>query len=414
MTKTSESAGASGGNPAIQATGPLQGLRVIELGVLLAGPFCGQLLGDLGAEVIKIEPPGQGDPMRDWGTIKPEGQGLWFSIVARNKKCITANLRTPDGQQILKDLVAQADFLVENFRPGTMEKWGLGYDVLAAINPRLIMVRVSGYGQTGPSSHKAGYASVGEAMGGLRYVMGEPDRMPSRAGISIGDTLAATYATIGALAALEHRHKTGRGQVVDSAIYESCFAMMESLIPDYQFGGHIRERSGSVLPKIAPSNIYPASDGMLIIAANQDSVWRRLADLMGRPELGLDPKYADHSARGEHQSELDAIISDWTKVQTCDALEALCEVGGVPCGRIYRAPDMLTDAQFIARDAIIEVEHPVLGPFKMQNVFPKLSETPGNVRWTGPEMGSHTDDVLGNMLGYDAARIKALKVAGTI
>jgi crotonobetainyl-CoA:carnitine CoA-transferase CaiB-like acyl-CoA transferase len=387
---------------------------VIELGVLLAGPFCGQLLGDLGAEVIKIEPPGQGDPMRDWGTIKPKGQGLWFPIVARNKKCITANMRTPEGQQILKDLVAEADFVLENFRPGTMEKWGLGYDVLSAINPGIIMIRVSGYGQTGPSSHKAGYASVGEAMGGLRYVMGEPDRMPSRAGISIGDTLAATYATIGALAALEHRRKTGRGQVVDAAIYESCFAMMESLIPDFQFGEYVRERTGSILPKIAPSNIYPASDGMLIIAANQDTVWRRLAELMGRAELADDPRYATHIARGEHQGELDVIIGAWTQAQTCEALEAACEAGGVPCGRIYRAPEMLADEHFAAREAIVEVEHPVLGAFKMQNVFPKLSETPGNVRWTGPDMGSHTLDVLHDILGYDDTKIEALRSANAI
>jgi formyl-CoA transferase len=397
-----------------QATGPLTGLRVIELGVLLAGPFCGQLLGDMGAEVIKIEPPGQGDPMRDWGTIKPEGQSLWFSIVGRNKKCITVNLRTPQGQEILRDLVTKADFIVENFRPGTMEKWGLGYDVLSAINPRIIMIRVSGYGQTGPSSHKAGYASVGEAMGGLRYVMGEPDRMPSRAGISIGDTLAATYATIGALSALEHRHKSGRGQVVDAAIYESCFAMMESLIPDYQFGDYIRERTGSFLPKIAPSNIYPASDGMLIIAANQDTVWRRLADVMGTPYLADDPRFATHSARGDNQHEIDALISSWSITQTCDDLEALCENGGVPCGRIYRAPDMLDDPHFEAREAIITVEHPILGPFKMQNVFPKLSETPGNVRWTGPQLGSHNKEILQDLLGYDEPKCATLKALGAI
>jgi formyl-CoA transferase len=276
------------------------------------------------------------------------------------------------------------------------------------------MIRVSGYGQSGPSSHKAGYASVGEAMGGLRYVMGEPDRMPSRAGISIGDTLAATYATIGALAALEHRRKTGLGQVVDSAIYESCFAMMESLIPDFQFGNHVRERTGSFLPKIAPSNIYPASDGMLIIAANQDTVWRRLADVMGRPELGNDPKYATHIARGEHQGELDALISRWSEGLTCAELETACEAGGVPCGRIYRAPEMLDDPHFQAREAIVEVEHPVLGPFKMPNVFPKLSQTPGNVRWTGPEMGSHTDEVLKEILGYDDQKLASLKAAKVI
>ncbi|OYU76571.1 MAG: formyl-CoA transferase [Alphaproteobacteria bacterium PA3] len=397
-----------------EATGPLKGLRVIELGVLLAGPFCGQILGDLGAEVIKVEPPGQGDPLRDWGTVKKDGHGVWFPIVARNKKCITLDLRQAEGQEVLKDLVKKADFLLENFRPGTLEKWGLGYDVLSAINPGLIMIRVSGYGQTGPNSPKAGYASVGEAMGGLRYVMGEPDRMPSRAGISIGDSLAATYAAIGALAALEHRRNTGRGQIVDSAIYEACFAMMESLVPDYHFGGYIRERTGSFLPKIAPSNIYPASDGMLILAANQDTVWRRLAEAMGQPELADDPRFLTHVARGENQAELDALVSAWSIQMTCTELEAICEAHGVPCGRIYRAPDMMADPHFAAREAIVTVEHPELGPFPMPNVFPKLSGTPGNVRWTGPELGSHTDEVLAHMLGYDADRIATLKKSGVI
>ncbi|MFM1977343.1 MAG: hypothetical protein RL145_2189 [Pseudomonadota bacterium] len=397
-----------------EATGPLKGLRVIELGVLLAGPFCGQILGDLGAEVIKVEPPGQGDPLREWGTVKKDGHGVWFPIVARNKKCITLDLRQEAGQAVLKDLVKEADFLLENFRPGTLEKWGLGYDVLSALNPGLIMIRVSGYGQTGPNSPKAGYASVGEAMGGLRYVMGEPDRMPSRAGISIGDSLAATYAAIGALAALEHRRNTGRGQIVDSAIYEACFAMMESLVPDYHFGGYIRERTGSFLPKIAPSNIYPASDGMLILAANQDTVWRRLAEAMGQPELADDPRFVTHIARGENQAELDALVSAWSLQMTCAELEAVCEAHGVPCGRIYRAPDMLADPHFAAREAIVTVEHPQLGPFPMPNVFPKLSGTPGNVRWTGPELGSHTDEVLADMLGYNADKIASLKGAGVI
>jgi crotonobetainyl-CoA:carnitine CoA-transferase CaiB-like acyl-CoA transferase len=396
------------------ATGPLKGLRVLELGVLLAGPFCGQLLGDYGAEVIKIEPPGEGDPMRQWGTVRPEGHSLWFAVVARNKKCITLDLRKQEGQRVLKDLVGAADILVENFRPATMEKWGLGYDALSAINPGLIMVRVSGYGQTGPSSHKAGYASVGEAMGGLRYVMGEPDRMPSRAGISLGDTLAASYACMGALAALEHRRRTGKGQVVDSAIYEACLAMMESLIPDYQFGGHIRERTGSFLPKIAPSNIYPAADGMLIIAANQDTVWRRLAEAMGQPALADDPRYANHVARGENQRELDALIGAWSGAMSCAELEAVCEAHGVPCGRIYRAPDMLADPHYAAREAIVTVEHPTLGPFRMQNVTPKFSATPGAVRWTGPALGQHTEEVLQNVLGYDAERIEALRAAKAI
>jgi crotonobetainyl-CoA:carnitine CoA-transferase CaiB-like acyl-CoA transferase len=251
-------------------------------------------------------------------------------------------------------------------------------------------------------------------MGGLRYVMGEPDRMPSRAGISIGDTLAATYACMGALAALEHRHKTGKGQIVDSAIYEACFAMMESLIPDYQFGDYVRERTGAFLPKIAPSNIYPASDGMLIIAANQDSVWQRLAEAMGRAELGKDERYATRSARGERQAELDAMIAAWSKTKTCAELESLCEAHGVPCGRIYRAPDMLEDPHFAAREAIVAVEHPVLGAMKMQNAVPKFSATPGNVRWTGPALGEHTDEVLHSLLGYTSGKIEALRASNVI
>lgn len=397
-----------------EASGPLKGLRVIELGVLLAGPFCGQLMADMGAEVIKVEPPGQGDPLREWGAVKVEGEGLWFPIVARNKHCITADLRTPQGQQIIRDLVAKSDFLVENFRPGTLEKWGLGYEALSAINPGLIMVRVSGYGQTGPNAGKAGYASVGEAFGGLRYVMGEPDRMPSRAGISLGDTLAASYACMGGLAALEHRRRTGEGQVVDSAIYEACLAMMESLIPDYALGGHIRERTGAFLPKIAPSNIYPASDGMLVIAANQDTVWRRLAGAMGQPELADDPRFAGHVARGENQAEIDRLIADWSVQKTMAELETACEAAGVPCGPIYRAREMLEDAHYQARGSITTVQHPRLGPFPMQNVTPRFSATPGHIRWTGPSLGEHTDQVLSNVLGYNDEVIAGLRTAGVI
>lgn len=397
-----------------QATGPLKGLRVLELGVLLAGPFCGQLLGDLGAEVIKVEPPGQPDPLRVWGNVKPEGRSLWFAIVGRNKKCITLDLRKPEGQQALKDLVAKSDILVENFRPGVMEKWGLGYDALSAINPGLIMVRVSGYGQTGPYAPKAGYASVGEAMGGLRYVMGEPDRKPSRAGISLGDSLAAAFGAMGALAALHHRARTGRGQVVDSAIYESVLAMMECLIPDYQFGGRIRERTGAILPKLAPSNIYEASDGMVIIAANQDGVFARLCEAMGEPALKDDPRYATHIARGEAQQELDAHIERWSRGKTMAELEALCEAHGVPCGRVNRAPELLADPHVAAREAIVEAHDRILGAIKMQGVFPKFSETPGNVRWAAPDPGAHNDEVFGDLLSYEDARRDALRRNGVI
>src|SRR5487761_2044552 len=279
--------------------GALSDLRVLELGTLLAGPFCGQLLGDMGAEGIKIEPPNQGDPLREWGRQKQGEPSLWWPVVARNKKSITLDLRRSEGQAVLKELVAKADFLLENFRPGTMEKWGLDYATLAAINPRLIMIRVSGYGQTGPYAHRAGFGAIGEAMGGLRYVVGDPSTPPARVGISIGDSLAATFACLGALSALHYRERTGRGQVVDSAIYEAVLAMMESLITEYDKTGYVRERTGAILPNVAPSNVYPTSDGdMVLIAANQDTVFTRLTAVMERPELAAEPRFATHSARG--------------------------------------------------------------------------------------------------------------------
>ena len=394
--------------------GPLKGLRMIELGVLLAGPYCGQLLGDFGAEVIKVEQPGVGDPMREWGQTKIAGRSLWWPIVARNKKSITLNLRTPEGQDIIKKLVAESDILLENFRPGTMEKWGLGYDVLSKINPKLIMVRVSGYGQTGPYAYKAGYASVGEAVGGLRYVMGYSDRVPSRAGISIGDTLAATFAALGTMMALHQRSKTGKGQVVDSSIYESCFAMMESLVTEYQVNGYIRERTGSILPKVAPSNVYPTSDGMVIIGANQDTVFARLAKAMGHPEWPEDPRFDNHNSRGENQELLDNLIADWTKQRTSEEVLAVMDEAGVPSGKLFRAPEMLEDPHYKAREAIVGVPFPEVGELLMQNAFPKLSETPGSVRWAGPELGEHNDEVYKGLLGLSDEDVAKLKETGNI
>src|SRR5487761_2669113 len=300
--------------------GALSDLRVLELGTLIAGPFCGQLLGDMGAEIIKIEPPNQGDPMRQWGRQQHGTPSLWWPVIARNKKSITLDLRQPAGQDVLKELVAKADFLLENFRPGTMEKWGLGYDALAAINPRLIMIRVSGYGQTGPYAHRAGFGAIGEAMGGLRYIVGDPSTPPSRVGISIGDSLAATFACVGALSALHYRERTGRGQVVDSAIYEAVLAMMESLLTEYDQTGFIRERTGAILPNIAPSNVYPTKEGWVLIAANQDTVFRRLCEAMGQPQLAADPAYANHQARGAHQRELDELIGRWSAQQSTDVV----------------------------------------------------------------------------------------------
>ncbi len=382
-------------------TGPLTDIRVVEMGSLLAGPFCGQLLADMGAEVIKVEAPGAGDPMRVWGQEKAgNGKSLWWPIVARNKKSVTVNCRVEEGQQLVRDLVAKSDILLENFRPGTMERWGLGYDELKKINPGLIMIRVSGQGQTGPYAKRAGYGSIGEAMGGLRYVVGDPATPPSRMGISIGDSLAATFATVGALSALHHRDRTGQGQIVDSAIYEAVLAMMESLVSEYQQSGYIRERTGSILPNVAPSNVYPTSDDkMILIAANQDTVFKRFAAAMDQPELADDPRYNSHHTRGENQTELDELIGQWTATKTAEELTLLMEEAGVPVGKIYRAPDMLEDPHFAAREAIIKLAHPEFGELAMQNVVPKLSLTPGSVRHAGPDLGEHNAQVFGDILG---------------
>ena len=415
MTAAPDTAATGPSAGAAPRTGPLTDIRVVEMGQLLAGPFCGQLLADFGAEVIKIEPPGEGDPMREWGREKPYGKSLWWPVVARNKKSVTLNLRLPEAQAAVRDLVARADILIENFRPGTMERWGLGYDVLRSINPRLIMVRVTGFGQTGPYASRAGYGSIGEAMGGLRYVVGDPSTQPSRMGISIGDELAATYACLGALMALHHRERTGQGQIVDSAIYEAVLAMMESMVTEYHVAGYVRERTGPILPNVSPSNVFDTRDGkLLLIAANQDTVFRRLAQAMGRPELATDPRYATHAARGDHQPELDALINDWTRTVDLDPLQALLEEHGVPCGLIYTAPDMLKDPHFKAREAIVDVAHPVFGTLKMQNVAPRLSATPGMVRHAGPDLGEHTAEVLGGLLGIDAATQDAWRAKGII
>ena len=396
---------------ASENTGALRGLRVVEMGQLIAGPFCGQLLGDMGAEVVKIEPPGKGDPMREWGRGE---HPLWWEVIARNKKSVSADLRTPDGRDLARRLIERADILIENFRPGTLEVWGLSPDTLLAANPRLIVVRVSGYGQTGPYAKRAGYGGIGEAMGGWRHVVGEPDRPPSRMGVSIGDTLAATYGCLGALAALRHRDQTGQGQVVDSAIYEAVLQVMESLVPDYSVMGYVRERSGSILPGLAPSNVYRCADGELLIAGNQDTVFRRLCQAMARPELAQDARYATHTARGEHQTELDALIEAWTSTRTVDDLEALFEASGVPSGRIFRAPEMLADPQFAAREAIVEMPHPTWGSIKMQNVFPKLSATPGAVRTPAPLTPGQDNAEVYGALGVTAAQMEDLRARGVI
>ncbi len=393
-------------------SGPLEGLRVIEMGSLIAGPFCGQLMGDMGADIIKIEAPGEGDPMRKWGQgAKP----AWWRVIARNKRSVALDLRKPEGQRIARDLAAKADILIENFRPGTLEKWGMSPAALHAINPGLIIVRVSGYGQTGPYADRAGFGLVGEAMGGWRAIVGEPDRPPARMGVSIGDTLAATYGCMGALAALHHRAQTGRGQVIDSALYESVLQVMESLIADYGASGHSRERTGSILPRIAPSNAYPCSDGDIVIGANQDNLFQRFCEAIGHPEWAADPRYKTHLARAEVQAELDEMISAWTRKHTVAEIDALMVKAGVPAGPINRPGQIIADPHVLARNAIHWEDHPELGRIPMQNVFPRFSETQGEVRRPAPDLvGQHTDEVLGEVLGFAAEDLSQLRENGVI
>jgi formyl-CoA transferase len=376
--------------------GPLAGLKVVEMGQLIAGPFCGQLLGDMGADVVKIEAPGQGDPMRQWGQ---KGFPMFWEILGRNKRTVSADLRKPEGQDLARRLIADADILIENFRPGTLESWSLAPADLQALNPRLIIVRVSGYGQTGPYAGRAGFGGIGEAMGGWRHIVGDADRPPSRMGVSIGDALAATYGCLGALAALQHREKSGEGQVVDSSLYEAVLQVMESLVPDYALAGFIRERSGSILPGIAPSNVYRCKDGDYLIGANQDTVFARLCAAMGRPGLAEDPRYSTHEARGARQKELDDLIEAWTLERTLDEVEAA----------------MLADPHFKAREAIVEIEHPRWGALPMQNVMPKLSKTPGTIRrHASQSIGQDNAEVYGDRLGLTAETLEALTAAGVI
>ena len=379
--------------------GALEGIRVVEMGQLIAGPFCGQLLGDMGAEIVKLEPPVTGDQMRNWGQgDKPS----WWRVIARNKYSVAVDLRSEEGQQLARELIAKADILIENFRPGTLEKWHLDPAELRKTNPGLIVVRVSGYGQTGPYSARAGFGGIGEAMGGWRGIVGYPELPPARMGVSIGDTLAATYGCMGALAALHHRSRTGEGQIVDSALYEAVLQVMESTVSDYSASGTKRRRTGSTLPGIAPSNVYPCRDGEYLIGANQDGVFARLAAAMGRPELASDARYATHRARGVRQEELDALIGEWTATLTIEELEAKMVEAGVPAGRVFDAEDMMADPHFAARDALVTVADDEFGEVTMQGVFPKLSATPGSVRRPAPlKVGQDSADVLKRWLGRE-------------
>jgi succinyl-CoA---D-citramalate CoA-transferase len=396
--------------------GPLEGVRVVEMGSFIAGPFCGQLLADFGAEIIKIEPPGKGDPMRVWGRHQKNGRTLWWPVIARNKKSVTLNLREEEGQELGRELISQADVVLENFRPGTMERWVLGYEKLKQRNPALVMVRVSGYGQTGPYRDRAGFGSIGEAIGGIRHITGFPDQPPPRPGISLGDSLAATFGALGALTALYHRDiHGGEGQVVDVGIYEAVLAMMESTIPEYALAGHTRDRTGSILPGIAPSNIYPTSDGdYVLIGANADTVFGRFAEAIGRPESAEDERYATHHARGERQTELDEEISAWTRERSGEEVIQTMREVGVPAGKVYTAADMMKDPHYAEQGNIARVEDPEIGEVPMQNVVPRLTQTPGEVRWTGPALGEHNGEIYGEILGLDEGQRSLLRERGVI
>ena len=392
--------------------GPLQGVRVLELGSFIAGPFAGQLLADLGADVIKVEAPGEGDAMRRWGRMV-DGRSIWWSSLARNKRLVAVDLRRPEGQDVVRRLAVSCDVVIENFTPGRLEEWGLDFDRLIGDNPRLVMTRVSGFGQTGPRAGEPGFGAIAEAMGGLRELMGWPDRPPARASVSLGDHIAALFAVFGTLAALREAERSGRGQVVDVALYEAVFALMESLVADYELTGYVRTRTGGGLPGAAPSNAYPTADGkQMMIAANSDASWARLTEAMGRPELRTDPRYATHVARGERVEEVDELVSTWTHTLDFDELDA--RLTAVPHGLIYRAPDIVDDPQYAARNMIRRVHDAVLGrDVAMADVVPKLMGTPGEIRWVGADVGAHTHEVLAE-LGLDDGERQALAAAGVV
>jgi len=391
---------------------PLQGVKVIELGTLIAGPFCARMLAEFGAEVIKIEAPGGGDQIRQWRKMY-EGTSLWWYVQARNKKSVTVNLRVPEGQEIVRRLAREADLVIENFRPGALEKWNLGWEQLSALNPKLVMVRLSGFGQDGPYRDRPGFGVVGEAMGGMRYVTGYPDRPPVRLGISIGDSIAALHGVIGAMMALHHRNVNGgRGQYVDVALYESVFNMMESMVPEFDVLGFRRERAGNALPGITPSNTYATRDGKyVIIGANNDSIFKRLMSAIGRDDLAGDASLATNAGRVPRTAELDQAIETWTRTHDLDAVLAVLERAEVPSGRVYDAEDILNDPHYTARKMIEQWRLPDGKPMKIPAVVPKLSATPGETKWLGPKLGEHTAEILGG-LGYSAEQQQDLKRRG--
>jgi formyl-CoA transferase len=397
--------------------GPLAGLRVIELGMLLAGPFAGRLLGDMGAEIIKVEPPGQPDPLREWGKARYEGRSLWWPVQSRNKKCCTLDLRLERGQELLLELAARADVLIENFRPGTLERWGLGPDRLLEANPGLVIARVSGYGQTGPYASRAGFASAAEAMGGIRYLNGFPGELPPRLHLSLGDSLAGMFAVQGILAALYRRDALGgTGQVIDVSLLEACFALLESTVPEYDRLGIVRGPGGTGLQGVAPSNIFESADGKLIvIAANADGVFRRLCEAIGQPELADDPRFSTHLARGENQREIEGIVAEWASSRDAAEIDRVLNDAGVICGPIYTIADIFDDPQYRARDMLVTHVDPEFGEYVGPGIVPKFSSTPCEVRWSAPwDEGSHNGEVFGGLLGLSDDELADLREAGVL
>ena len=395
-------------------TAPLSGIKVIEIGTLIAAPFAARLMAEFGAEVIKIEAMGQGDPLRKWRKLH-EGTSLWWYLQSRNKKSLALDLKSPQGLDLIKQLLGDADVLIENLRPGGLEKLGLGWDVLHALNPKLTLVRISGYGQTGPYRDRPGFGAIGEAMGGIRYTTGNPDSPPARVGVSLGDSLASLHGVIGALMSLL-RVKTGQGdgQIVDVSLAESVFNLMESLVPEYDMLGHVRERSGGALPGIAPSNTYLTADGAyVVIAGNSDPIYKRLMTTIGRADLADAPEFAHNDGRAAKSGLLDAAITHWTSSLPIEQVLSALEAAEVPAGRIYSVADIVSDPHYQARDMLLTAQLPGGVSVKMPGIVPKLSETPGGVNWQGPTLGQHTDDILGS-LGLTGADIQRLKTSGVV